>query len=47
MEEEKGNKAKEKGQRDGKMVRKPGLFARFLARLAKENEKSAGQTCRA
>jgi hypothetical protein len=46
MEEEKGNQAKEKGPRDGKTARKPGFFARFLARLAKENEKSGGQICR-
>jgi hypothetical protein len=45
MVEEKGSKVKDKGQTEKEMVRKQGLFARFLERLAKENEKSGGQIC--
>jgi hypothetical protein len=41
MVEEKGSKVKDKGQTEKEMVRKQGLFARFLERLA-AGDKFAG-----
>jgi hypothetical protein len=47
IKEEKESKVENKGPGNDKTVKKRGFFARFLERLAKENEKTGGQVCRA